>query len=481
LRKIFSFPVAVCCLLAALAVFSIRGHFDNDDLWWHLKIGQVICTTHSIPTQDIFSFTAYHHPLVPQEWLSEVSIYAAYILGGLRGLMAWFCVTVSLLLIASYCLSWFYSGNAKVAVAGALIVSLFSAVGFAVRPQMISYLLLVAELMLIHVGRTRSPRWFWGLPVVFLLWINCHASFILGIVVACAHLACSLLAFETRWIVAPKWEPARRQTLALALAVSVAVLFINPGGLRQILYPFDMLFNMPTLMTSIQEFAPLSMSNELAIALLAVLVGCLLVAAMGKTPIRLDEVALLGAGTWLSFEHTRMLAIFGILAGPIVARMISGFWDNYDPAHDRILPNALVIGAALLIVILAFPSQQNLEAQVRSGSPVRAVEFIKQNHLRGPLLNDHAYGGYLMWAAPEYPVFIDSRTDVYVWTGVWDRYLRWSHMQSPPSSLPDDYGVNLCLVDSDSSRQRILDRLSNWQRVYSDEQAAVYVRKSAVR
>ncbi len=62
---------------------------------------------------------------------------------------------------------------------------------------MFSYLLIVAELLLIHLGRTRNARWFFGLPIVFLIWINSHASFILGIAVACAYLVASFFEFET--------------------------------------------------------------------------------------------------------------------------------------------------------------------------------------------------------------------------------------------------------------------------------------------
>ena len=46
------------------------------------------------------------------------------------------------------------------------------------------------------------------------------------------------------------------------------------------------------------------------------------------------------------------------------------------------------------------------------------MEFIQASHLSGPMLNDYNFGGYLIWAAPEHPVFIDGRTDVYEWSGV---------------------------------------------------------------
>jgi hypothetical protein len=170
-----SFPVALASLLVLLTVLTVRGRFDDPDLWWHLKMGQVICATHSIPTHDLFSYTTNHQALIPQEWLAEVSIYSAYAWAGYSGLMLWLCVLGSVLLVAGYVLCWLYSGNGKVAFAGVLILWFFATIGFSIRTQMISYLLMVAELILIQAGRTLSPRWFLGLQIVFVLWINCHA------------------------------------------------------------------------------------------------------------------------------------------------------------------------------------------------------------------------------------------------------------------------------------------------------------------
>src|SRR5262245_40301687 len=64
LYKLFSVPLSVL------------------DFWWHLKIGQIIATTGSIPRIDLFSFTAAGKPFVVQNWLAEVIFYATYAFGG---------------------------------------------------------------------------------------------------------------------------------------------------------------------------------------------------------------------------------------------------------------------------------------------------------------------------------------------------------------------------------------------------------------
>jgi hypothetical protein len=463
-------------LFVVLAMLTVRGRFDDPDLWWHLKMGQIIWTTHSIPAHDLFSYTTNHQAITPQEWLAEVSIYCAYLWGGYSGLMLWLCSLTAALLILGYCLCWLYSGNAKVAFAGAMILWFFATIGFSIRPQMISYLLMAAELMIVHAGRTRNPRWFFWLPVVFIVWINCHASFVLGIVLAGVYLASSFFEFEMGSLVSHRWDPHCRRPLAWALVLSVLGLFLNPAGIKQILYPFDTLMNMHILMANVQEWAPLQMTEARGVGLMAVVLCCLLLAIVRQSELFLDELLLLALGTWLAVSHVRMLIVFGVLAAPILSRQLAGSWEGYEFEKDRIWPNAVFLGLSLLAAFLAFPSRQNLESQVDAESPVRALEFMRANHLSGPMLNDYPFGGYMIWAAPEYPVMMDGRTDVYEWSGFLGEFGSWATMQSDPNLLLHKYKVSFCLLTAQSQMIHILPLLHEWKMVYSDNTSVVFVR-----
>src|SRR5271170_4596276 len=127
-------------LLAMLGVLTVRGRFNDPDMWWHLKTGEVIWTTHAIPTTDLFSYTTNHHAWIPHEWLSELLIYGAYRWSGYSGLMLWLCFFTALLLIAGYILCSLYSRNPKTAFLGAMVIWLFSTTGLSVRPQLIGFL-----------------------------------------------------------------------------------------------------------------------------------------------------------------------------------------------------------------------------------------------------------------------------------------------------------------------------------------------------
>ena len=91
------------------------------------------------------------------------------------------------------------------------------------------------------------------------------------------------------------------------------------------------------------------------------------------------------------------------------------------------------------------------------------------------MLNEYVYGGYLIWAAPEYPVFIDGRADVFEATGVFREFGNWATLQEPPNKLLDKYKINFCLLARSSPMVQVLP-LAGWTMVYSDDNSAVFQR-----
>lgn len=471
----------MAALLCVLALLTVRGRFNDPDLWWHLRDGQVIWQTHAVPTTDLYSYTTNHHAVVPQEWLSELTIFAAYRFGGDSGLMLWLCVFTAALLVAGYGLCSVYSGNAKVGFLGAMIVWFFATVGLAVRGQVIGYLLLILELLLLHLGRTRNPRWFLALPVLLALWVNCHGSFFFGLMVLAVFLLCSFLDFHAASLVCERAEPRRRRMLALATALSAGAVFLNPDSIRQVFYPLNTMLHEHIVVTQIYEWQPLSMSDPRGAALLGVLAFIALYCIVQRSAkIYLHEVLLLAMGAWLALNHQRMAFVFGILAAPVVSRLLSNSWEGYDPEKDRPIPNAALIAVAVLAVWLAFPSRGSLVKQVEKRSPVGAVAYVQAHHLQGNMLNTFGNGGYLIWALREHPVFIDGRADPYEATGVLAEFGNWAMLQSDPTRLLDKYHIAFCLLDADTPMARVMPLLSGWKQVYSGPGAVIFVRSASM-
>lgn len=476
-QRLFSFPVVIGALLVVLTVLTVRERFNDSDMWWHLKVGEIIWNTHTIPTSDQFSFTTNNHAWIPHEWLAEVSIYAVWKFGGYTGLMVWMCILESLLLIASYTLCSLYSGNAKVALVGALITWLFSTVGLAIRPHLIGYLLLACELLVIYLGRTRDRRYLLLLPLMFGVWVNCHGSFFLGLLVFSIVLFCSFLELHIGQVTSTSWNKRTRRFLVAAFVLSVAALAVNPIGLPQAVYPVTVMLNLPENLKFVSEWQPLTFDGPRDVAFLAVLALTVLLLLVRQTTIQLQDLLVIGVTSWLAIRHTRMLFVFGILIAPIICRLISDLWESYTLSRDRRLPNVVMLILSSAVLAVAFPSRADLERQVRERSPVGAVDFLRGNQLLGPVLNEYEYGGYLIWSLPEHKVFIDGRGDVFEWSGVFREYGAWATLQENPTLLLKKYGIALCILSKGSPMTSVFPYLRGWRIVYADSVAVIFARE----
>lgn len=393
--------------------------------------------------------------------------------------MLWLWFFSAALVVAGYILCWLYSGNPKTAFVGALLVWLFSTTVLAIRPQLIGYLLFAVELLLIHLGSIRNPRWFFGLPPLFAIWVNCHGSFLFGFFVLGVFLVSSFFEFRIGSLVSSRWDSRRRRSLMLTLLFSTAALFINPIGVKQIVYPLNTLAHQHIVTSQIEEWQPLLLSDPRGFVLAAILVCIFLYLITQRSELSMTEVLLLVISAAFAASHQRMAVIFGICAGPIVSRLVSTSYDEYDIKRDHPFPNAGLMILALLIIYFGFPSRQYLAEQVDRGNPVKAVQFIKDSHLSGNMLNAFNYGGYLIWALPEHPDFVDGRADVFEWSGVLEEFASWATLQSDPNLLLNKYNVSFCVLERQSPMAHVLPLMRNWKLVYSDDKSVVFVRSES--
>jgi len=477
-HKLFSFPVVLGTLLVVLATFTSRSRFSDPDMWWHLKTGEIIWKTHSIPQVDLFSFTTNQHAYTPHEWLAQLSIYAAYHFGGYSGLMLWLCLITSLVCIAGYVLCSLYSGNAKVAFLGAMGIWFFATVGISVRPQLLGYLCLLCELLILCLGRSRSPRWFLALPLLFVVWVNLHGSFLFGLIVLGVVLLSACLEFRIGLLVSHRWDKQRRNMLAAVFSLSIMALFLNPVGLSQLTYPLNTMFTQHIGLQYSSEWQPAPMNDVRVWALFGIAGLILIVPLLRRIELRAEELLITGLGFALAVQHERMLIVFGILVMPCLCRLIAGAWDSYDPGRESVVLNLIMMIVGVVPSVLGFPSSSYLLDQVNTSNPVKAVEFIRQSGLSGRMLNEYIYGGYLIWAAPDRKVFIDGRADVYEWTGVFGDYMDMMNIKADPGVLLDKYHIDFCLLSREEPVVRVIPRLPGWKSIYEDDRSVIFARST---
>lgn len=169
-----------------VGIFAMSArNLADPDVWWHLKTGQLIAQTRSVPHVDSFSFTRAGYPWVAHEWLSELLIYGIYRVSGWGGLIVVFALIVSAAFFLVYLRSAPDPYSSGVVV---LLGAWATAPMWGVRPQVAS-LLLISLWFLILERSERSPRLLWWTLPLTVLWVNLHAGFALGLALIMLFLA----------------------------------------------------------------------------------------------------------------------------------------------------------------------------------------------------------------------------------------------------------------------------------------------------
>lgn len=478
LKWAFSFRVMLGVALVGRVFYEARIFSADPDAWWHIKVGQDILRTHHWPTVDPYSFTAANTPWIAYEWLGEVvlatvaKLGSIFALGGLRFLLA---AGVLLLL---YYYGALRSNNCKAAFVPAGLMASLVLPSFSLRPQMFGYLFLVLLLIVLEWFR-RGVSWpLWTLPVLFLLWVNTHGSFIVGIGVLAVYFCCGLKPFEFRAIQASAWNSKQRLQLEWALLGSIAALPITPYGTQLAAYPFDLMLNQPLNTAWVLEWGqmPLNESGgKLFLAVVAAIVG---LQVLSRFTWRLDEALLLFVGTVLTFLHVRMLLLFIPFAVPIFATMIARWIPPYDKRKEHYALNGVVMAAVVGAMLYYLPSADSLQRNVDQMFPVKAVAYLDSHPAAGPMLNSYGLGGYLVGSGRK--VFIDGRADLYERNGVLSDYVKLTLMKPGAFSVLDHYRIDSCLLYREEPLAVALEALPNWKRVYEDDVATIFVRKVAI-
>ena len=478
-KRLISFPVLLGGLLVAGLFVSLRDFTVDGDLWWHIKVGQDILTTHHLPTADAYSFTVHGTPWVAYEWVSEVLLAAVQRAWGLQGLLALNLALGAVIVLGLYALATLRSGNSKAAFVACGIVLYLTVVFFTLRPQMLAYVFLILTLIILERFRQGRSGTLWLLPPLFLLWVNTHGTFVVGLFAVGVYTVSGLFEIRRNGVESRRWTAAQRLRLELAFLASLVALTVTPYGPKLAGFPVDMAFSHPAIGASITEWQPMPFNSPPGKLFLGLMVGFLLVQVALPLRWHLAELTLFLSGLVAASLHARFVLIFVPFCVPLLAVILSRWVPPYEPGKDKLVINAILIIAIIAGIARFFPSQTKLQSRVEEDWPVKAVHYLEQHPPPLPMFNTYTYGGYLIYALDgRNKVFIDGRTDIYDQVGVLADYGSISRVEPIALQLLDAYSVQSCLIERNEALGTLLAASPHWQKVYADGQSVVFVRKS---
>ncbi len=515
-RRLSRFAVALTGILAA--VLALRP-IDDFDVWYHLNAGRFMLAAGHWPTTNTFAYTAPDYPWIDLHWLFQLLLYGAYSLAGANGCIL---LTAALLLLTVGVLYVSARRTAPdtfvaVLIATALVVA---SPRFVPRPEMLSFALLAGYVWLLDGYPANGKAIFWLVPLQ-AVWVNSQGIFAVGLaVIGCYWMGATaaFLPLPRGWRRANGLRPPEWRRLTIVLGLACAVCFLNPYGLRGVLFPFELL---PRVTGSsvfsgrIGEFRPPFQSGygvPLAYTWATMIAVAALSFAVSVRRWHLGRLLITAAFAWLSTQALRNVALFAWIAVPAIAanlgpllrpgvlspgtaargaRRRQGSEDGARSGFATLLPAFAAATVVLaLLVLLAFVATNrfaralDIEREVGMGVsplhfPVAAEEFARTVGIGGRPFNDLATGGYLGWRRfPEERVFVDGRLEVYP-----EEFFRfYFRVLDDPSTWPrvveryaPDYAILYHVWSNRHPLARYLRAGHGWELVYYDETASLYL------
>jgi hypothetical protein len=457
------------------------------DFWWHLRTGQVIVQTGRVPAVDLFTFTRAGQPWTNQAWLTQAALYLLYRVGGLPLILLSFRISI----VTGYALVEVASlqegrTGARSAALAAVCAMLLGHLNWGVRPQAVSFLCFGALVYILERHRARGGRIVWALPALFALWANLHGGFVFGLML----LGIYALAWIARDLVVTRAISAAGRQILLVLGLSILALALNPAGpLGMARYVLGFAQSQTTLAKNL-EFLPLSLRERDGMVFFALMAVFIVLVFWRRAALPAYLVAALAVFGFFSLYTRRVLPWFGMMAAPAFALTFAsprpGRGAVVRPGRVRRALNALCLGVILVAIIASLPWVRPLLPRFREGfsyldtrwTPVAAGEELCRLGPNTRVFNDIAYGGYLSWACPTTPVFMDTRFELYP-TDMWKEYLLVANGQYGWEDVLRRYGIDAILADKEE--QEILINAAQasgaWLAEYEDSHTALLVRK----
>lgn len=473
------FHVALAASVALVTFFFCKASIADPDIWWHLKNAQILVQQHHWVRVDQFSYTVTGTPWVNSEWLSELIFYGIWRLGGVGALFFGYVVIVESMMIGILALAYWASDSIKASAIAAGASVLLTVVNFGPRTILFGWACLLALMFVLWKLMNKGDAPLWTVPLIFLLWVNLHGSWLIGLVVFAIVVASGFVSGTWGKVIAEPWPPSQRRRLLITAAAIVPAVFLNPYGYKAVFYPFDLAYRQKLNVAHVVEWASVNFHEPRGKIVFGLLLALFLLALMGRRQWKLAEVGMVSFAIYLSLTYVRFLFPAAILIAPVLARQMD-FIPPYDRKVDRSWLNALFSAALLAIIIYRYPSAKKVNDDLTKNMPIGGVHYLQAHMPAGErIFNQYTYGGWMIWSQPSIPTFVDSRTDIFEYRGVLADYLDAIGLKNSLAIL-DRYRVNYILFPSkDDPFTYFLRHNDGWQVVYDDGTSCVFRRNHA--
>lgn len=492
--------VFVALLLTLLLTPLSVKLLGDAGIGWHIRTGQQILATHSVPGVDSFSSTMQGKPWFAWEWLYDVIVGALDTFCGLNGPVWFTAIVIAAVFALLFRLLIQRGADLMIALWFWLLAVSASTIHFLARPHVLSWLFAVISFWILDsIERDSDPSRngqsrfrLWLLPLLMLLWVNVHGGFVLEFVLLGVFWLGalwtwwrtneSLLEESLRKIAAGK----RIRDLTVVGTATAAASLLNPYGWKLHEHIYHYLTNR-FLMDHIEEFqSPNFHGLAQRCFLLLLLLSIAVLIARGRQLSASEALTLLFA-VYAGLYASRNIPISSILLAMIVGplcpkagfRNFLGRIGKVDSQLRGHLWVVLSVVATLAIVLHGgrIGSNHLIEAHFdQNRMPVEAVSFLRGERINSPILSPDYWGGYLIYNLyPQTKVVLDDRHDLYG-SEFLKSYLKLIRVEDGWDALLNQTNPQCLLLPRSSALANMMGRTAGWRSIYADNVAIILIR-----
>lgn len=462
---------------------SLQALLSDGDTGWHIRTGQFILSSGTVPAHDLFSFSRAGQPWFAWEWGADVIFALLFRWHGLEAVAAFTAVILSLAALLLLC--WLLRRGVGLWIALAVVLAVVSAssIHYLARPHVFSLLFLTTALWLLDEDRRRATRAVWLLVPLTALWANFHGGFVAWFAVLGILLATEALQHH---------GAAVRRYGALAGLCALSTL-LNPYGWRLHEHILRYLTS-SWILDNVQEFQSPRIRSESTLVFAALLLIGVALASRSLARRQWFEGCLVLVWGFAALRSARHIPLFAVVAAPVVATECALWWVRAAAqARTRSVRRVFwELGQDLgrsRRASLWMPALGALAlAGIISGAPVTdfpkarfPVEAVARNldRLTRPVhvLTSDQWADYLIYRLyPRQRVFFDGRSDFYGpsvgadYQALLSATRRWR-------MVLDEYAFQVALVPADWPLNSLLANDPQWRDVYHDSVAHLFVRQ----
>lgn len=461
----------------------------DGDSGWHIRTGQQILATHSVPHTDPFSFSKAGEPWFAWEWLSDVLYAVLFNWLGLKGvvLMSGVVISATATIVCRH-MVW-RGANPLLALPLTLVTLSAASIHFHARPHIFTLLFLAIGMWMLDADRRKPAQYIWWLVPMVALWTNLHGGFpVFLVLLALLAIGCGVRA----WLGRESWTATTRYAI-LTAACSAATL-INPYGWHLHTHILAYLQS-DWIQTAVQEFQAPTFRGEGMMHFQFLLFAGILTAAQLIRRYDIPPVLFLLFLAHESLMSARHIPLYAIVAVPLVATELSSLWGRiavqrpakelvhmfWSLGRDLEMPfrrnsvwavgfvvALLAIGAPLIKWPTDFPS---IRFPVSMAGRYGAV--LQQ----GRLFTNDQWGDYLLFRDfPKQKVFMDGRSDFYG-AILGKEYLALSGAQYNWRDVLQKHNFDVVLAPPDWALSSLLKQNPDWQLIADDHRSLLFVRR----